>query len=335
MQLSRFPHDPGVLAEFFTDGLGALGGVVERSWHDRLDVIAEGPSARLWNPDGAWHETELRLLPLDSVGQRDAAKDVFPGSPLTFRLAELLVAPPATLERIVLEPEPGAQRRPALDVLERLWQAQFPETHRFHVDSEPRPTSHFSLVGLVRCEVQAIDQHWSAHRLAVALADGECDESLAESLVYARPAKAGASEVPWPQPDPGRVADVLRRALELDLAKTLAAIRQRQERHLHRELQRIESYFAGYESELSQRRTRGPEAGVRKEQRLAAARVERERRRHDQIARHGVRVIPHLDGLLLVAETAWSATIEATRNRAAHSQLAVFVPRNRRWHLLS
>ncbi len=39
--------------------------------------------------------------------------------------------------------------------------------------------------------------------------------------------------------------------------------------------------------------------------------------------------------ILLVAEAAWIATIEVTRNRAAQSHLAVFVPRNRHWHLLS
>ena len=81
MKLARLPHDPSALIDFFEEGLGALGAVSERPWHDRLRVIAEAQAARLWNDDGALVERELAFPPADSQGVRDAARRFFPAAP--------------------------------------------------------------------------------------------------------------------------------------------------------------------------------------------------------------------------------------------------------------
>jgi len=90
MKLNRATHDPGQLLEFYEEGLSALGALCERTWHDRLQVVAEGRAATLWNPQGALHEVELHFMPSDTTSARDAAREVFPGCPLTFQLAEAL-----------------------------------------------------------------------------------------------------------------------------------------------------------------------------------------------------------------------------------------------------
>src|SRR5437867_301656 len=99
MNLSRLTPEPGAVADFFQEALESLGAICERSWHDRLDVIAEGTAARLWREDGGLHETTLRFAPAgEAIGSRDASTDVFPGCPLTFRLAEALLPATLTLE---------------------------------------------------------------------------------------------------------------------------------------------------------------------------------------------------------------------------------------------
>ena len=104
----------------------------------------------------------------------------------------------------------------------------------------------------MRCEIQAIDQHWSLHRLAVSLPGGEPDESLARAdSALPRPTRPWRGEATWPAPDPTRWEAWLRKALEADLAPELAAVRARQENYLRRELDRIDEYFANYEHELS------------------------------------------------------------------------------------
>ena len=65
--------------------------------------------------------------------------------------------------------------------------------------------------------------------------------------------------------------------------------------------------------------------------RLAAAKAEHVRRRADQVARHEIRVHPHLDALLLVAEPAWLARLEIQRRHDPQEVAACFVPRSRRW----
>jgi len=52
--------------------------------------VAEGRAATLWNPLGGLHEVELHFTPADTTSARDAAREVFPGCPLTFQLAEAL-----------------------------------------------------------------------------------------------------------------------------------------------------------------------------------------------------------------------------------------------------
>jgi hypothetical protein len=39
------------LLDFFEEGLTSLGAVCERSWHDRLEILAEGEAARLWQKE--------------------------------------------------------------------------------------------------------------------------------------------------------------------------------------------------------------------------------------------------------------------------------------------
>ena len=67
MTLERAPHNLGELLEFYEDGLSALGGLCERTWHDRLEVVAAGRAARLWNSDGALHEIELQFASAEAA----------------------------------------------------------------------------------------------------------------------------------------------------------------------------------------------------------------------------------------------------------------------------
>src|ERR1035437_2691561 len=103
MKIERLTHSPGIVVDFYDEGLTALGALCERTWHDRLEVVAEGDSARLWNDAGVLHEVELWFPPPDNTAPREAAKEVFPGCPLTFRLAEALRPAPLALERVVLD----------------------------------------------------------------------------------------------------------------------------------------------------------------------------------------------------------------------------------------
>ncbi len=332
MILARLPHDPGALLDFYQEALEHLGAVCERTWFDRLQLVAEGRAARLWNDDGALHETELHFPPPDATGARDAIREVFPGCPLTFRLAESLLPAAPTLERAVLaggDPAPP----PSAEVAEKLWRAQWPDTARWRIESAFRPTHHFSLVALVRCEIQAIDQHWSLHRLAVALPGGATDDSLADSLDFAELSAETPAGLAWPRCEVAPLAGWLNAALTGVLAPELGAIRQRQESYLRRELQRIDAYFTGYAKELSDRAARSHSDNVKfkTNERLAAARAEHDRRRTDQVHRHEIRVLPRYDALLLLAESAWQAVIAVAGRGESHSQCAHFVPRNRRW----
>jgi hypothetical protein len=125
----------------------------------------------------------------------------------------------------------------------------------------------------------------------------------------------------------------LEKALECDLADEIASIRARQENSLRRELDRIDDYFEKYEEELSARASRSASENVKMKtaDRLAAAKAEHVRKRADQLARHEILVCPHLDALLLTAETAWSAPLEIQRGHDTQEVTACFVPRARRW----
>ena len=332
MKLDRLAYEPAALVDFYEEGFAALGALCERTWHDRLEIIAEGEAAKLWNPDGALHEIELAFAPADATAARDAVREVFPGCPLTFRLAETLRPLPLPLERVVLAGEARAQA-PEPAVAEKLWRAQFPDTTRWRLAAAFKSDTHFSLVALARCEIQAIDQHWSLHRLAVSLPNGEPDDSLARELSFAQASPGTEVEVAWPAPEPARWQSFLQVALEGDLAAELAAVRARQENYLRRELDRIDDYFAGYDAELTARaaRSASQNAKARTADRLAAANAEHTRRRADQVARHEIRVHPHFDALLLVAEPAWRANVQVEQAHVARGVEALFVPRARRW----
>jgi hypothetical protein len=334
MKLAKLRHDPGALAEFFRESLESLGALCERTWHNRLQVVAEGNAARLWNPDGQLVEKELCFPSPDETAPRQAESEVFPGCPLTFRLAETLGADGLTLNRAVLQ-ETDKLRAPTPDVAERLWRLQFPATSRWRQESNFAADWHCSLIALVRCEIQAIEQHWSLHRLAVSLPDGEPDGDLAQNVGLLAVAAETASQITLPAPDPTAWQGHLQRALEQDLASDLAAVLQRQENYLRRELDRVDDYFENYIKELTDRvaRSRSFESKTKLAERCAAARAEHERRRADQVQRHELRVIPHLDALLLLAEPAWRVTLLVAEPGEPRRQYALWVPRTRRWSL--
>lgn len=331
MKIDRLRHEPAALVDFYREAIEQLGALCERTWYDRLQVVAEGPAARLWNPDGALHEVELHFPAPDSVTPRDADRQVFPGCPLTFQLTETLRPQPLSLERVVLANE-GDPEPPEAAVAEKLWRTQHPGTTQWRLETGFVAASHFSLLALVRCEIQAIDQHWSLRRLAISLPDGGRDDALAAEFAFARAATADASAT-WPAMDAARCRELLAATLTEEMAEDLAAVRARQERHLRRELDRVDDYFENYERELGERaaRSRNENTKLKAGQRLAAARAEHQRRRADQVQRHEIRVIPHLDALLLVAEPAWRADVFATQHHETRTVSALFIPRSRRW----
>ena len=331
MNLSRLPHEPGALVDFYQQALDHLGAVCERTWFDRLQLVAEGRAAKLWNDDGALHETELHFPAPEDSAPRDAAREVFPGCPLTFRLAETLFPSPLTLERAVLSGDRA--QPPTADVAEKLWRAQWPDGARWRMDGAFKPAHHFSLLALARCEIQAIDQHWSLHRVAVALPGGEADESLAAAVDFADLAAEIPPDLNWPACDTARLHEHLSAALTGALATELDSIRHRQENYLRRELDRIDEYFASYARELSQRaaRTHSGNTKLKAEDRLAAAQAEHARRRADQVQRHEIRVLPRLDALLLLAEPSWQTNVTLSHHGETRSHAAHLVPRNRRW----
>ena len=332
MKIERLTHSPGAAADFYDEALTSLGALCERTWHDRLEVVAESGSARLWNDDGALHEVELWFPPPEDTAPREAAREVFPGCPLTFRLAETLRPAPLALERVVLRPEAGL-RPPVADVAEKLWRAQFPETNRWQLASPFVAENHFSLLALLRCEIQAIDQHWSLRRVAVSLPDGTPDDSLARAFDLVPIASSGGGDPDWPTPDPARWREILRAALADDLTTDLAAIRIRQSQHLARELGRVDNYFEHYEQELTARsaRTGSQVTKLKSAERLAAARAEHARRRTDQVARHEIRAHAHLEALLLIAESAWRVELKLEIAHRSRTVSASYVPRLRRW----
>lgn len=331
MKLARLNYAPSALIGFFEEGLGALGAICERSWHDRLQLVAEGPAARLWNPEGSLLETELRFVPPEDAAPRQADREVFPGCPLTFRLAESLRSTPLTLERGVLQPLESL-RAPTAEVAEKLWQAQKPGCSRWKLERVPVAGWHFSLAALARCEIQAIDQHWTLHRLVLSLPDGEADPALAAQFDFLQ-LSSSHPQLPWPRIELDPWSNLLRTAFERELQADLVAIRARQQKYLQRELERIDSYFTAYEQELLQRerRSHAESTRIKTHERLQAAQTEHARRRQDQIQRHEIRVMVHLDALLLLAEPAWEAPVSFLQKGESKTAQAVFVPRSRRW----
>jgi hypothetical protein len=332
VKLERTHPQPGELLEFYEQGLGALGALCERTWHDRLEIIAEGRAAALWNPESTLHEVELHFAPADATVARDAAREVFPGCPLTFRLAEALRVSPLPLERFVLPDV--ASRPPEAAVAEKLWRAQFADTTRWHLIVPFQPDFHFSLLALARCELQAIDQHWSLHRVAVSLPGGEMDENLAYEIGFQLGGGGSTSEIVWPASNPAAWHMLLQRAFENELADEATRVRARQEHSLRRELERIDNYFENYAHELAvrARRSSNDQSKLKAAARREGANAEHARRRADQVARHEIRIHPHLEALLLVAERAWRAKLRVERSHCAQTLEALLVPRSRKWN---
>jgi hypothetical protein len=331
MRIPRLDYDPASALAFYEESLSAMGALCERTWHDRLGVLAEARPAKLWNEDGALYEQELVFASADVSVARDARREVFPGCPLTFRLFELLRPVPLTLEKVVLRPAP---QHHALDqtVLEKLWRNQYPATRRWRPTTDLKPAFHFSLVAMVRCEIQAIDQHWSLQRIAIALPGGEADDLLAREVPLLEVDLNSETQIDWPAVKPTQWWPVLRREIELEMGRDVEAMKARQLHYLQRELERLDDYFAHYEQELTERTSRGGAAStVKAGERLAAARAEHSRRRLDQVARHEICVQSHLDALLLVGEPCWRASVEVEAQRAAQTLVATFVPRTRHW----
>ena len=331
MKIDRLRHEPAALVDFYREAMERLGALCERTWYDRLQVVAEGPAARLWNPNGTLHEVELHFPAPDSVAPRDAEHEVFPGCPLTFQLSETLRPQPVALERVVLTAE-SDPKPPDDAVADKLWRSQHPDTTQWRLKGQFAAANHFSLLVLVRCEIQAIDQHWSLRRLAISLPDGAQDDALTTGFSFARPAPVDVP-IPWPALDAARCHDLLTAALAKEMAEDVAAIRVRQEKYLRRELDRVDDYFENYERELGERSARSRNENTKRKaaQRLAAARAEHQRRRADQLQRHEIRVLPHLDALLLVAEPAWRADVVTTHHHETRTGSALFIPRSRRW----
>ena len=253
------------------------------------------------------------LWPPRRTRARDAAREVFPGCPLTFRIAEALMTQPLALERAAIQLPEARRLPPAADLAARLWTTQHAGHSGWRLEAPFQPAWHPSLIALVRCEIQAMDQHWSAHRLALNLATGEADDALAETFELSSVDPKAQPE--WPAPDPASWLPQLTRILEAELAPELTGIRSRQERYLQRELERINGYYDAYERELrGRRRASGSESGqVRVTERLAAAAADRQRRQDDQLQRHEIRVVPHWDALLLLVEPAWAAQVSIVR----------------------
>src|SRR5207302_237896 len=133
----------------------------------------------------------------------------------------------------------------------------------------------FSLLLLLRCEVQAIDQHWSLHRLALVWPGGEIDTDLATRLDFAE-MMPHAAAVSWPSIDPASLRAMIEQALTRELSPELTPIQIRQQQYLRREIERIDHYFKNYERELQARKPSKKEQSVRVQERLTAARQEHE-----------------------------------------------------------
>jgi hypothetical protein len=330
MKIPKIDYDSSSALAFYEEALLALGALTDRTWHDRLDVVAEGRAAALWTTDGTLHEQELLFTSADGTGARDAQGEVFPGCPLTFRLFEALRPSPLALERVAIWS--GAQRIPDSAVVEKIWRNQYPATRRWRLTREFKGGFHFSLVALVRCEIQAIDQHWSLHRLAISLPGGEPDESLARELPLLEADVTQATELEWPPVEPTQWRPLLQRRIESEMEPEVEAVRLRQQQYLQREVVRLDDYFTHYEQELTQRISRsGASSNAKAAERLAAARAEHARRRLDQVTRHEIRVLSYLDVIMLTAEPCWMAELEVEEQRATHTLSARFVPRVRGW----
>ena len=332
MKFPKTPPRAEHLLDFFEEGLISLGAICERSWHDRLGVLVEGDAAQLWRNDGELFAGELYFRNASSTDPDNPELEVFPGCPLTFRLVEALWHRHTAHSRVCLSAGLNV-KAPPNEVAEKLWQTQRGSCAGWQSTPFLRIWI-FSVVVAVRCEVQANDQSWSSLRLAFTLPQGERDSSLELALEQMNPVEE--VEPDWPALDLAALSGWISRGLSAELAPELAGINDRQQLLLRRELNRIDEYFENYGRELRERRGRQhtEEAIQRYANRLEATRLEHERRRTDQIERHTIHVIPHVDALLTVAEPAFATRVTWKAGREERMTPAVFVPRTRRWHAL-
>jgi hypothetical protein len=330
MKFPKIPAQAEYLMEFFEESLHSLGAICERSWHDRLEVLAEGDAAHLWQKDDDLFSGELKFRDDASADPNNADNEVFPGCPILFRLVEALWRRHLAYSRVCLSTDIGV-KAPSNDVADKLWRAQF----GFHAGWQSAPflrTWTFSVVAAVRCEVQAHDQGWSSHTFAFTLPAGERDASLEFALEQMGVVES--VELEWPALDPSLICDCIGRALAAELTPELSKVKERQQLFLRRELTRIDDYFENYAQELRERmgRQHKETAFKRYAGRLEATRVEHNRRRIDQIERCTIHVIPHVDALLTVAEPAFATCVIWRAGREDRTAPAIFAPRTRHWY---
>ena len=189
--------------------LAALGALCERTWHDRLEIVAEGEAAKLWNPERRAARDRTRVSPRPMRPPRAMPlREVFPGCPLTFRLAETLRPSPLPLERVVLAGEAQTRMRPSRRWRRSSGARSFPIRPRWRLTAPFKGDLHFSLVALARCEIQAIDQHWSLHR-----AGGFSARTASRMIrwpgnsVLRRQTRTLGAAAAWPAPEPARWQD--------------------------------------------------------------------------------------------------------------------------------
>lgn len=333
MKFDKLQPYPESLIHFFSDGLQSLGGVCERTWYDKLEVIIEGAGARAWDPESELVHRELHFPAVDASSPKAAETDVFPGCPLIFQLAETLWKEAPTSFRIVSDGG-GENEKPSPEVLRRVW--ELTRSGQGKPDFSPATaTRYFSMVFVVRLEIQSIEQHWTMHRIACSCTEGWRDHDLETNLLMLAPGRAAADEeICWPDFSIKQQDELLRHVLG-GIHGDIAPVLSRQQKYLEKELRRIDHYFAGQVSELESRRSgRGSKQGSAKiDERIAATRAEHTRRREDQVQRHEVVVLPHVDAVVCVAERAWRSRVRVLRGRAAAADdgVFVFVPRLRRW----
>jgi hypothetical protein len=330
MKFPKTPPRARHLMDFFEEGLVSLGAVCDRLWHDRLEVLAEGEAARLWRNDGELFAGELCFSDASSTDPGNPETEVFPGCPPTFHLVEAIWRNHVAHSRVCLSAALNV-KAPPNEVAEKLWQAQRGSCVGWQATPFLK-TWMFSVVLALRCEVQASDQSWSSLRLAFTLPQGERDSHLEFALEQMSP--IAEVEPDWPALDLVALSSWVSRALGSELAPELSGIKERQQRFLRRDLNRIDEYFENYARELQERRDRQckEEAIKRYSDRLDATRLEHQRRRADQIERHTIHVLPHVDALLTVAEPAFATLVTWQAGRQQGMTQAVFVPRTRRWH---
>jgi hypothetical protein len=327
MEIPRLRYDPSPLLDYYEESLSYLGSLCERTWHDRVFVVPGGAALNFWRENVA--DVDLHFRSASDSRAIDPATEVFPGSPLTFAICDAVLKG-SELQRVTVRARDSAL--PDQPFAERRWYLQYPKRERWQMLSPLTSHVHFSFVGVLRCEIQAVDQHWTQHRIAINLKTGGPDPHLAEQIGILEPWNA-SGPIDWPTYHQQNWKEALLRALEQETHSTIRSIRTRQLNYLQRELFRVDRFFRDYEAELTQRLDRSRTASGRSkiEDRLKAARSEHQNRRIDQIKRHSIRQTAHVDALLAVAEPAFETEIRYISKREEHLHTAFWLPRTRSW----